>query len=157
MTEAKRITRNKTVPKRDVVTEEGLINGEALSVTEETPISTTGETVTVCSNYPRNIKFMVPDNSGRMNPIVINGNAVSLKGRASGILPVGDYGVTLGVPKEAWEYIKTAYKDAPYIVKGLMFATTASNAKAEVRERVDLRHGYEPADPNAKTGSKPLE
>lgn len=136
-------------------------NGDVVGGTAEEvvadPISTESDTVTICSNYPRDIKFNVPDNHNRMRPIVIRGNSGNIRGKESGIIPIGAYGITTGVPREAWEYIQKNYKDAPYIIKGLMFATTANKARAAAKERTALRHGYEPIDPNKATNSKPMK
>ena len=52
----------------------------------------------------------------------------------------------MNVPKEAWEQIASIYKEDARIKKGLIFATKASNARAEAKERKALRNGYEPID-----------
>lgn len=138
----------------DEVVDGEVIGGETEETAEEAPMQTSGETVTVCSNYPRDLKFMVPDNSGRQVAIVIKGNATNLRGKEKGIIPIGGYGVTTGVPKDAWEWILKHRPDDEFIKKGLVFATTAAKARAAAKERADLRHGYEPAD-TKKANSRP--
>ena len=104
------------------------------------------DTVTVCSNFPRDITFEVKDRAGRTVEILIKGNSGHLRGKAAGVLPLGAYGITMNVPKEAWEQIASIYKEDARIKKGLIFATKASNARAEAKERKALRNGYEPID-----------
>ena len=104
------------------------------------------DTVTVCSNFPRDITFEVKDRAGRTVEILIKGNSGHLRGKAAGVLPLGAYGITMNVPKEAWEQIVSVYKDDARFKNGLIFATKASNARAEAKERKALRNGYEPID-----------
>ena len=104
------------------------------------------DTVTVCSNFPRDITFEVKDRAGRTVEILIKGNSGHLRGKAAGVLPLGAYGITMNAPKEAWEQIASIYKEDARIKKGLIFATKASNARAEAKERKALRNGYEPID-----------
>lgn len=104
------------------------------------------DTVTVCSNFPRDITFEVKDRAGRTVEILIKGNSGHLRGKAAGVLPLGAYGITMNVPKEAWEQIVSVYKDDARFKHGLIFATKASNARAEAKERKALRNGYEPVD-----------
>ena len=104
------------------------------------------DTVTVCSNFPRDIVYEVKDRAGRTVEILIKGNSGHLRGKAAGVLPLGAYGITMNVPKEAWEQISSIYKEDARIKRGLIFATKASNARAEAKERKALRNGYEPID-----------
>lgn len=104
------------------------------------------DTVTVCSNFPRDIVYEVKDRAGRTVEILIKGNSGHLRGKAAGVLPLGAYGITMNVPKEAWEQISGIYQEDARIKKGLIFATKASNARAEAKERKALRNGYEPID-----------
>lgn len=104
------------------------------------------DTVTVCSNFPRDIVYEVKDRAGRTVEILIKGNSGHLRGKAAGVLPLGAYGITMNVPKEAWEQIASIYKEDARIKKGLIFATTANKARAEAKERKALRNGYEPVD-----------
>ena len=104
------------------------------------------DTVTVCSNFPRDITFEVKDRAGRTVEILIKGNSGHLRGKAAGVLPMGAYGITMNVPKEAWEQIVSVFKDDARFKNGLIFATKASNARAEAKERKALRNGFEPID-----------
>lgn len=108
------------------------------------------DTVTVCLNFPHDVKFMVPDAKGKMQPVIFKGNAAHLAGKRRGTLPVGKYGLTFGVPAEAWDYIQRAYKDNELIKNGFLFAASAATAQDAAAERKKLRTGLEPVDP--KTG-----
>lgn len=114
------------------------------------------DTVCVCANVPHDVKFMVPDNGGRMTPIIIKGNGSHLRGKDRGVLAVGAYGITANVPKAAWDYIEKAYADNRAIRNGLIFTTTSRSARAAAKERQDLRHGLEPVDPEKAKNSRPL-
>lgn len=140
----------------DEVVDGEVIGGETEETAEEAPVQTSGDTVTVCSNYPRDLKFMVPDNFGRQVAVVIKGNATNLRGKEKGIIPIGGYGVTTCVPKDAWEWILKHRPDDEFIKKGLVFATTAAKARAAAKERAELRHGFEPAD-TKKANSRPYK
>ena len=115
------------------------------------------DTVTVCSNFPRDIKFKGLDNTGKEQVILIKGNAGNLRGLASGIIPVGAYGITANVPAEAWKQIATIYKDDARFKNGLIFATQQKNARGEAKERKNLRHGFEPIDATKQAKTKPNE
>lgn len=137
-------------------------NGEVVGVerndiADATPMQTTGDTVTICSNFPRDIIFNVPDARGIMQKVTINGNANYLKGAPKGIIPVGAYGITTGVPAEAWDWIMAHHCDNKLLKNGLIFSSTAVNARAAARERKDLRHGYEPVDPKKNAQTEPYK
>lgn len=119
--------------------------GEVI-LTDELDELEKNDTVTVCSNFPRDITFEVKDRAGRTVEILVKGNSGHLRGKAAGVLPLGAYGITMNVPKEAWEQIVSVYKDDARFKNGLIFATKASNARAEAKERKALRNGYEPVD-----------
>ena len=104
------------------------------------------DTVTVCSNFPRDVVFTATDNAGKTVDILIRGNGGFLRGKGAGVLPVGAYGITTNVPKEAWEQISTIYKDDARFKQGLIFATTANKARSEAKERKALRNGFEPIE-----------
>ena len=104
------------------------------------------DTVTVCSNFPRDVVFTATDNAGKTVDILIRGNGGFLRGKGAGVLPVGAYGITTNVPKEAWEQISTMYKDDARFKQGLIFATTANKARGEAKERKALRNGFEPIE-----------
>ena len=104
------------------------------------------DTVTVCSNYPRDVVFEAKDNKGNIVEILIRGNGNQLRGKGAGVLPIGAYGITTNVPKEAWEQIEAVWKDDARFKNGLIFATTANKARAEAKERKNLRNGFEPVE-----------
>ena len=108
------------------------------------------DTVTVCSNFPRDIIFEAKDNKGRIVEILIRGNSANLRGKGAGVLPLGAYGITTNVPREAWEQIATIYKDDARFKDGLIFASDARNARSEARERKGLRNGFEPIEAQSK-------
>lgn len=162
MAEAKKTTTKKrTVKKKTVktVAEEKPIlknsfeTGDVIRA-DEVDEPEQNDTVTVCSNFPRDIKFRVLDNRGQEQTILIKGNSSNLRGLGSGILPIGAYGITANVPRQAWEQITTVFKDDARFKNGLIFATSPRNARGEAKERKDLRNGYEPIDAKA-TKTKP--
>ena len=139
-------TKNRTKPaKKHTAKKSEFETGEVILADELDEVEK-NDTVTVCSNFPRDIVFEVKDRAGRMVEILIKGNSGHLRGKAAGVLPLGAYGITMNVPKKAWEQIASIYKEDARIKKGLIFATKASNARAEAKERKALRNGYEPID-----------
>jgi hypothetical protein len=104
------------------------------------------DTVTVCSNFPRDVVFTATDNAGKTVDILIRGNGGFLRGKGAGVLSIGAYGITMNVPKEAWKQISTIYKDDARFKDGLIFATTANKARSEAKERKALRNGFEPIE-----------
>lgn len=146
-------TRKNTVV--DTVKSGDVIGGVSEKRVTTKPMQTTGETVTVCLNYPRDVKFFVPDKNGRRQSIVFYGNATNLKGKDRGIIPKGAYGVTMGVPREAWEWIMAHYPDSELIKQGLLFSPKSRNVRHEAEERSGLRHGFEPVEPKKANNSVP--
>ncbi len=134
---------------------EPLESGDVIDTTE-TIEEVKNDTVVVCSNFPRDIIYVVKDNAGHDVEIRIKGNSANLRGKGSGILPVGAYGITANVPAGAWEQIKQRYCDDVRIKQGLIFASTPNKARKEAKERKDLRNVFEPIDP-LKTKVKPNE
>ena len=134
---------------------EPLESGDVIDTTE-TFEEVKNDTVVVCSNFPRDIIYVVKDNSGHDVEIRIKGNSANLRGKGSGILPIGAYGITANVPAGAWEQIKQKYCDDARIKQGLIFASTPNKARKEAKERKDLRNGFEPIDPK-QTKVKPNE
>lgn len=133
-------TRKRTTKK--VVQE--VTDGEIIAAAEvEKPAKS--DTVCVCLNFPFDVKYMVPDNSGKMVEIVFKGNGTALKGLPKGVLPAGGaYGITTDVPREAWEYIVKHRPKDPLILKGNLFSCSAKQARAAIAERNAVRHGFEP-------------
>lgn len=142
MAETKKRTRK---PAKKTTAKAEFETGEVILV-DELDEPEKNDTVTVCSNFPRDITFEVKDRAGRTVEILIKGNSGHLRGKAAGVLPLGAYGITMNVPKEAWEQISSIYKEDARIKRGLIFATKAANARAEAKERKALRNGYEPID-----------
>lgn len=144
------ITEEKNVIIKDNSIQDGeVINAVSTKKAKTQPIEEAGETVVICSNYPHDIKYRVPDKTGRMHEFVFHGNAVNLRGKDKGVLPVGAFGITTGVPKDAWEWIKEHRPDDELIKKGYIFASTEADARSAVMERAGMRNGYEPIDPAA--------
>ena len=164
MAEEKKTTRKRTATKKTVkktaVAEKAkkaeLETGDVI-LADEVEEPEKNDTVTVCSNFPRDIKFRVLDNTGKEQVILIKGNATNLRGLGAGIIPIGAYGITANVPKEAWEQIANIYKDDARFKNGLIFATSAKNARGEAKERKNLRHGFEPIDATKQAKTKPNE
>lgn len=109
------------------------------------------DTVVVALNRASGIVFPMPD--GRR--VIINGNAAHLRGKEKGILPVGGYGLTT-IARADWEFIEKTYGPSMKIFEsGLIFAADRkANAVDMADERVELRHGLEPLDPE-KTQTRP--
>lgn len=135
----KRVTRKKAVKTTEFAT------GDVI-MPDEIEEAVKNDTVTVCSNFPRDVVFVVKDNAGKDVEILIRGNSGNLRGKAAGVLPLGAYGITMNVPKEAWEQISSLYKDDARFKNGLIFATTANKARSEAKERKALRNGFEPIE-----------
>ena len=141
--------------KKEIETAEPLVSGDVIDTSEPVEV-VKNDTVVVCSNFPRDIIYTVLDNHNNEVEILIKGNSANLRGKGSGILPIGAYGITANVPAEAWEQIKQRYRDDARIKQGLIFASTANKARKEAKERKDLRNGFEPID-TAQTKVKPNE
>ena len=137
----KRVTRKKAVKTTEFAT------GDVI-MPDEIEEAVKNDTVTVCSNFPRDVVFVVKDNAGKDVEILIRGNSGNLRGKEAGVLPLGAYGITMNVPKEAWEQISSLYKDDARFKNGLIFATTANKARSEAKERKALRNGFEPIEAN---------
>lgn len=103
-----------------------------------------GETVMVAYNGVHAQVFDVPVGN-TLKRIVIKGNNAELVGKPKGELYAGGYGLTQ-IDKDAWDWIKEAYKEWPPIKNGLMFASTAETVADEAQERSELRNGYEPLE-----------
>lgn len=112
--------------------------------------------VMVCLNRPTGIKFTLPNGK----TVRINGNAVDLKGKDMGVLPVGSYGMTM-ISKEDWEAIQKKYASSmPIFAQGLIFASAdTASALDEAKDKAELRGGLEPIDPSRthSTGVQPSE
>lgn len=110
-----------------------------------------GRTVVVALNRVQGIDYPMPD--GRV--VSIAGNAVSLRGQEMGVLPMGAYGLT-EIREDDWLYIEKMWGQTPLFKNGLIFASSKGekDAKAEAKNREDLRNGMEPVDPD-RAATKP--
>lgn len=98
--------------------------------------------VIVCLKHPHGIKFKLNNNRS----VVINGNTVHLKGRTTGVLPDGGFGMTT-ILREDWEAIKKAYGTMSIFKNGLIFACAdTASAQAQAKEHDELKSGFEPVD-----------
>jgi hypothetical protein len=115
------------------------------------PSAGAGRTVVVALNRVQGIDYPMPD--GRI--VSIAGNAEGLRGQEMGQLPVGAYGLT-EIREDDWLYIEKMWGETPLFKNGLIFASTKGekDAKAEARNREDLRNGMEPVDPE-RSATKP--
>jgi len=116
------------------------------------PAKASGKTVIVALNRVQGIDYPMPD--GRV--VSIAGNAEHLRGKDSGVLPVGAYGLT-EIREDDWLYIEKMWGESPLFKNGLIFASSKGekDAKAEARNREDLRNGLEPVDTD-KTATEPV-
>ena len=123
----------------------------AKAVPQNVQPSAGGRTVVVALNRVQGIDYPMPD--GRV--VSIAGNAEGLRGQEMGVLPVGAYGLT-EIKEDDWLYIEKVWGQTPLFKNGLIFASTKgeTDAKAEARNREDLRSGMEPIDPE-RSATKP--
>lgn len=110
--------------------------------------------VIVCLKHPHGIKFKLDNNRS----VVINGNAAHLKGKTTGVLPEGGFGMTT-ISKEDWEAIKNTYSTMSIFKSGLIFASAdTASAQAQAKEHDELKSGFEPVDiKKEKIGVKEFE
>ncbi len=147
------MARRKTAKAEEI--KQDVQSGDVVGVTDEI-LTEKNDTVVICANIPHARKFNVPDKSGKFHTVTINGNNTPLIGADRGVIPIGAYGITANVLKSDWEYIKTVYGYMSDIKEERIFDSTSANARAEAKERKDLRHGLEPVDPQAARNSEPL-
>ena len=114
----------------------------ATTKTPEVKLVSKNDTVFVALNHPQGIAFGMPN--GRR--VEIQGNAVRLRGKEKGVLPVGAFGLTR-VDREDWEYIQKTYGSMPIFKSGLIFARDSkSDAADQAEDHTKTRHGREPVD-----------
>lgn len=102
-----------------------------------------GDTVTVALCDPQGITFLLDEGRRR---VTLNGNAVNLRGKEQGILPVGGFGLTT-LKRSDWEDVHSAYFGMveAFIKKGLLIVSEKKdNVLAECDEKAEVRHGLEP-------------
>ena len=101
--------------------------------------------VYVCSHLHKGVIFDMPDGK----KVRIAGINDRLRGASKGIIATGG-GIYTKVDAASWDYIIKTFADYQAIKNGLMYAeTSAGRAKAAIRERDELRDGFEPVDPKA--------
>lgn len=105
-----------------------------------------GDTVVVSLKHPQGIRF---DLSGKRS-VVIDGNAVHLRGKDKGVIPCEGFGMTI-VAKADWEEIKKLYGGMRIFKSGLIFASEDIQRAADEADEKDgdLKSGFEPIDPQA--------
>ena len=117
------------------------------------PSAGAGRTVVVALNRVQGIDYPMPD--GRV--VSIAGNAVGLRGQEMGVLPMGAYGLT-EIREDDWLYIEKTWGEWKLFKSGLIFAQTkAEDARAEAKEKAELRHGFEPIDPERGAKTEPMK
>ena len=101
--------------------------------------------VFVCSHLHKGVIFDMPD--GRK--VRISGINENLRGKEKGIISTGG-GIFTKVNAEDWDFIRKTFADYAAIKNGLIYAeSNPGRAKAAIRERSELRDGFEPIDPKA--------
>ena len=86
---------------------------------EPAPAHASGKTVIVALNRVQGIDYPMPD--GRV--VSINGNATGLRGQPTGVLPIGEFGLT-EVREDDWLYIEKTWGETRLFKSGLIFAST---------------------------------
>ena len=125
----------------------------AQAVPQNIQPSAGGRTVVVALNRVQGIDYPMPD--GRV--VSIAGNAQDLRGQEMGVLPMGAYGLT-EVREDDWLYIAKTWGEWRLFKNGLIFAQTkVEDARAEAKEKADLRHGFEPIDPEKGAKTEPAK
>ena len=98
---------------------------------------------------PSGISFNLPNGKR----LTFNGYPVSsLVGPDGEALPAGKYGVTNGVSREDWEWIRKTYAECAFFAPGreLLLATDKpEEARAMLKDHADVRHGLEQVDVTA--------
>ena len=99
--------------------------------------------VFVCSHLHKAVLFEMPD--GRQ--VRLSGINDHLKGKAKGIIDTGG-GIYTKIAATDWGFIAKTFADWPALKNGLIYAAqNPRTAKAMIREREELRDGFEPIDP----------
>ncbi len=123
-------------------------------------------TVTVALKHPHGLVLRLYDMVEVNEPVMgggsrlvkvarYNGKQVILKGyspKGSSVpLPAVDssFALTSGVPKDFWDAWLAQNRDHPFVVNGIIFASTDSKYVGDKsREREELRCGMEPLNPS---------
>ena len=119
------------------------VAGAATKAAPKATQAVKNDMVCVMLNRPQGIKFLI--NNGK-TVVKINGNAVNLKGKAKGILPIGGYGMTM-VPRAQWEEVKRLYGRIAFFKNNLILeANDKASANDMADEYAEVRHGMEPVN-----------
>lgn len=103
--------------------------------------------VYVYLNHPTGIQFDIARNGGQKYRLLINGNAMALRGKDKGILPRGAYGMTR-IERDEWETIKRKYGSMRIFKTGLIFISDDRDyGDDRARDQAELESGFEPAKP----------
>ena len=117
------------------------------------PSAGTGRTVVVALCRAQGLDFPMPD--GRI--VSVTGSNASLRGQMTGVLPIGEFGLT-EIAESDWLYIEKTWGEWKLFKSGLIFAQTkAEDARAEAKEKAELRHGFEPIDPERGAKTEPMK
>ena len=117
------------------------------------PSAGAGRTVVVALNRAQGLDFPMPD--GRI--VSIAGSNAGLRGQMTGVLPIGEFGLT-EIAESDWLYIAKTWGEWKLFKNGLIFAQTkAEDAKAEAKEKAEFRHGFEPIDPERGAKTEPMK
>ena len=117
------------------------------------PSAGTGRTVVVALCRAQGLDFPMPD--GRI--VSIAGSNAGLRGQMTGVLPIGEFGLT-EIAESDWLYIAKTWAEWRLFKNGLIFAQTkVEDAKAEAKEKAELRHGFEPIDPEKGAKTEPAK
>lgn len=117
------------------------------------PSAGAGRTVVVALNRAQGLDFPMPD--GRI--VSIAGSNAGLRGQMTGVLPIGEFGLT-EIREDDWLYIAKTWGEWRLFKNGIIFAQTKTeDAKAEAEEKAETRHGFEPVDPERQAKTEPAK
>ena len=117
------------------------------------PSAGAGRTVVVALNRAQGLDFPMPD--GRI--VSIAGSNAGLRGQMTGVLPIGEFGLT-EIAEQDWLYIQKTWGEWKLFKNGLIFAQSKqADAKAEAKEKAELRNGFEPIDPERQAKTEPMK
>ena len=137
------------------------------SAPNQSPVRTTGETVTVACRLPLGLIMQLHDFEERMSDrpdgsqrkikvavpasdrVVLNGCAKYRGGRHENAHEIYQgAGLTFGVPKDLFERWMEANKDSDFVKKGLVFAHVR-DTRGQAVDHSNERSGMEPIDPKS--------
>lgn len=138
---------------------------------EQSPVSSSHDTVTVGCKLPSGIvlhlddmiDYRIPMPGGgsitekrsrrRPDTFTLNGSAIDLAKIAStGSVPhlvIGGYGITSGIPRDFWERWFAANEQTEIVLKKIVYAeSNEMRARSFAAEHVEIRTGMEPINPD---------